>query len=146
MKKIVFIFFVFGVLSCKIYRERVIKFKPYKSDCEYSFLVPGGYQEKRILGDHEYQQEYWYSDSIVLYITTFRNTFNYEIMREQGVYYDRFEALNSGDTITLKGTNKTGLYWKDKLIENGITIGYSNVPSEKIGEFDKAVLSIKKIK
>lgn len=146
MKKNISICVGFLILACGVHNKGLLEFKPVKGGVEYSFKVPDGYQERRYSGDNEYQQEYWFKDSSVFYVTTFRNTYNYKEIREQGTYYDRFEALNSGDTITLKGKDENGLMWKDKLIGGGVTIGYSNVPPSQLEEFESAVSSIKKIK
>ncbi len=78
-----------------------------------------------------------------IYITTFENTMNYEDIREQGTYYDRFNSLHSKDSLTLKGFSQNGLFWKDKLLKNGITIGYSRVPKNRLREFNESLLSIK---
>jgi|GEM_PF-2983655 len=68
---------------------------------------------------------------------------NYEDIREQGTYYDRFNSLHSKDSLTLKGFSQNGLFWKDKLLKNGITIGYSRVPKNRLREFNESLLSIK---
>lgn len=148
MNKMKIIYFLVGcILGCTAQKVGFLKFEPFKDGGpKYIFQTPLGYQEKRYSGDHEYQQEYWYPDSIVFYVTTFRNTYNYEQIRQQGTYYDRFEALNSNDTITLKGQDEKGFSWKDKLDGNGVTIGYSNVPPDRLDEFNKAVASLKRIK
>lgn len=106
--------------------------------------VPEGYDAKYYMGNHEYEQNYWYSDSMVLYITTFANTINYDNIKNEGTYYDRFKALNEGDSLTLEGVDKQGRYWKDRLMENGITIGYSKIPKSKRLLFENALSTFRK--
>lgn len=105
--------------------------------------VPKNFVFEGLQGNHELEHRYWYSDSSVIYITTFENTVNYEEIRKQDTYYKRFNAFHSKDTLTVCGV-KDELYWKDKLLETGITIGYSRVPKNKLEEFENVILSIKK--
>lgn len=103
--------------------------------------IPKNYVFEGLQAGREIEHRYWYTDSIVLYITTFENTLNYSQIRAGGKYYERFEALRSGDAITLSGYNSKSLYWKDRLLKSGITIGYRNVPREKLNKFDDLVNS-----
>lgn len=147
MKKVLFFIILIASVSCVSQKQGQTIFQSVKGGDKYKFSIPKGYiDEKRFAGDNEYSQEYYYSDSSIFYITTFRNTTNYEEIRKQETYYQRFNALNEGDTITLKGINDHGLYWKDRLLKGGVTIGYSNVNSNSKSEFDKSVMSIKKLK
>jgi hypothetical protein len=146
MKNIICFCFVAIFLACGVHNKQILVFEPVKGGVSFTFKIPDGYEERRYSGDNKHQQEYWFKDSSVFYLTTFRNTYNYEEIREQGTYYDRFEALNFGDTITLSGNDKKGLNWKDKLIGGGVTVGYSRVPSERLEAFENAVLSVRKKK
>ena len=103
--------------------------------------IPKNYIFEGLQAGRKLEHRYWYTDSIVLYVTTFENTLNYNQIRAEGKYYERFEALRSGDTIILSGYNSKSLYWKDKLLKNGITIGYKNVPVKKLNKFDSLVNS-----
>lgn len=140
-------FFLFLITFVSCVSHRLTKFQPYKKGSIYKFIVPQGFlEEKRFSGCHEYSQEYYYPDSSVFYVTTFENTHNYEEIRKQNTYADRFSAFRSGDTITLEGIDGRGLYWKDRLLIGGLTIGYSKVPTDKKSDFDKSILSIRKVK
>ena len=144
MDKIISICVIF-ICGCGAQDKGLFEFKPIKGGLAYRFKAPVGYLEKKYLrGDNESQIEFWYRDSSVFFVTTFKNTYNYEEIRKQGTYYDRFKALNSGDTITLQGIDENGLRWKDKLIGKGIIIGYSRVLPDRLAEFERAVSSIKK--
>lgn len=137
-----------SAMACQISRKDYLVFKPSR-EIKYKFKAPKGYQESRILGDNEYAQRYWYKDSAAFYLTTFSNTYNYDEIRSQGTYYQRFEAviLNPpGDTLTLSGYDHEGLAWKDKLLSDGVTVGYSRVPPERLEAFEYALASVKKIK
>lgn len=148
MKKLLLISLIISATACQIFKTNYLIFEPSRA-IKYRFEAPKGYQESRILGDNEYAQDYWYKDSAVFYLSTFSNTFNYAEIRSQGTYYERFEAvvLNPpGDTLTLSGYDQEGLAWKDKLLSDGVTVGYSRVPPERLEAFEYALASVKKIK
>lgn len=142
MRRFYYILFAVFLLGCKgMYRN--VKYQFNKTE-EIKIRIPKNYVFEGLQGDHELEHRYWYPDSSVIYITTFANTMNYEEIRRQNTYYNRINALNSNDTLTLKGININGLYWKDILLKSGITIGYSRIPRNRIEEFEKAILSINK--
>lgn len=120
----------------------IVEYQNTNSD-KISITIPKNYVFEGIQGGREIEHRYWYSDSSVIYITTFENTLNYEDIREQGTYFERFESLRFMDSLTLEGTGSNGLYWKDKLLENGITVGYSRVPKSRLKDFNKVISSIK---
>ena len=148
MKKVFFYILPIAFVSCVSHKQGLKKFQPIEGADKYEFIVPQGYaEEKRFAGGREYfSQEYYYPDSSVFYVTTFSNTPNYEEIRKQGTFYERFDALNEGDTITLSGVNEQGLYWKDRLLTRAVTIGYSKVPFNKISDFEKGISSIRRVK
>ena len=147
LKKVVFyLVLIIGIASCISRKVTNLIYNPDKMGPKYSFELPSGYTESRISGDNEYSQQYLYKDSLVFYITSFKNTHNYNQIRKQGTYYERFNALAENRTLTLQGTTRDSLYWKDKLLETGITIGYSKVPKDRISEFNQAIISLQKLK
>lgn len=95
------IILTFIILSCNSVYERV-KFNGKKGEL-IKLEIPKNYTFQGVRGEDELEYRYWYSDSLVLYITTFENTLNYNQIRSSGRYYDRLEVLNSKDTITLSG-------------------------------------------
>lgn len=101
--------------------------------------VPTGYSFEGASGNHEREYRYWYSDSSVIYITTFENTLNYDNINAHHLYYDRFQAFHKNDSLTLSGTNENNCYWIDKLLPSGISIGYSNVPTNKVELFNNII-------
>lgn len=131
---------VFFLVSCKGYDK--IYYRVGKSKIGYALDVPKGYDFEGLAGDHEFEKRYWYPDSAVIFITTFDNTLNYEEIRNQGTYYAKFSTLHAGDTITVSGETKFGLFWKEKILEF-VTIGYANVPAYRKAEFEKSIRSIK---
>jgi hypothetical protein len=129
-------------LSCSVNFGKRYQFQSSKRGEFFKYEIPKGAVNERIIsGDHEKTKEYWYPDSSVFYITTFHNTYNYDYMRSQGTYYERFIAIMNNDTITLEGTTGNGLYWRDRLLEDGVTVGYSNVEKANKEKFDQAVNS-----
>ena len=142
--RIFFMLLAVYLMGCSPVRTEV-KFRKAKID-KVKMNIPQNYVFEGLQGSHEFEQRYWYSDSSVIYITNFENTINYKEIRQQNTYYDRFNALQSNDTLTLQGVNIDGLYWKDMLLGGGITIGYSRVPQYRVKEFEKAISSAKKLR
>ncbi len=119
----------------------IIKFQK-KGLMKLKMKIPEDYIFEGLQGDQEVEHRYWYPDSSVIYITSFENTLNYEDIREQGTYYNRFKSYHNNDTLTLRGISSNGLYWQDKLLKNGVTIGYSKVPKNDLQDFISAIESI----
>ena len=130
------------ILSCQLNR---LTFKAYKNGVEYSFVPPSKYDEKRVISESNYSQEYMYIDSTIFYLSTFKSTYNIDEIRKIDRYSDWFIAQNSNDTITLAGIDIQGQYWKDVLLESGVVIGYTNVSFESLKEFEDAIASLKKV-
>lgn len=138
-KFLIYIVITFFIFSCNS-PYKMIKFRGKNKEV-LKLNIPKNYIFEGLQAGRKLEHRYWYTDSIVLYVTTFENTLNYNQIRAEGKYYERFEALRSGDTIILSGYNSKSLYWKDKLLKNGITIGYKNVPVKKLNKFDSLVNS-----
>ena len=139
MKAAIIIIIFFGVFSsCSNYRT--ISYRLGKSEVIYLMDIPKGYKFEGLAGSHELEKRFWYPDSSVIYITTFHNTINYNDIRKQGTYYDRFYALPTIDTLTLEGVDSLGLLWKDKKLRH-VTVGYSKVPENKKDIFEKIIIS-----
>ncbi len=147
MKKLLFTIILFTFFDCNVQNELYKQFHTPKGRDKYIFEVPKKYVSENKIGSGEkyYAQDYLYSDSSLFYVTTFPNTENYEEIREQNTYYKRFSAFHTGDTITIEGIDEKGLYWKDRLLKGGITIGYSRVSIKNKSTFDKSILSIRKL-
>jgi len=144
MNKIYFLSFILCVINIGcVSTHKSIKLK-FSEDKRIKIKIPNNFVFEGLEGDYEKEYRYWYSDSSVIYVTTFENTINYEVIRQQETYYDRFNAFHSKDTLTLEGRKSDGTYWKDKLLETGVTIGYSRVPQNRLKEFTDALYSIKK--
>ncbi|HZV71384.1 MAG TPA: hypothetical protein VFG10_17635 [Saprospiraceae bacterium] len=128
------------LIACSTHRR--VSFRVGNSSSIYKIDIPKGFTFQGIAGDHEFEKRYWYSDSSVIYITTFSNTINYDEIRKQGKYYEKFDAVHSKDTINLEGKDGKGLYWMDRTIKS-VTFGYSRVPADRKYQFDLAIESIK---
>ena len=141
----IYLFIICLLSSCVITTISVIdyKYKRKKKSPTFYMSVPKGYEVSYLFGDHEYTQQYLYNDSSMIYITTFDNTPNYKEIRKQHYYYKRFVALLNHDTLCIKGVDSLGRYWKDSLMSNGITLGYTRVPKEKKLEYDKYISSFR---
>ena len=138
------IMIVFFGFSCGIKKSTSFSYKDHDGDIKLpliSYLVT----HKIMSSDNEYIQEYIYPYSSIFYLTSFGNTYNYDLIRDQETYYKRFQALETIDTLTLRGQNSEGLFWKDKLLETGITIGYTKLPKSKLVAFDTYVESVRRI-
>ena len=153
MKKIIlYIFAIFVFDGCTT--ERKIKFIHYeynglnqkKTKC---FLyVPKNYQTVTLQagGEEGTEQQYWYSDSIVVYITNMGSSINYNnIEKQEGGLHKQFMTFINEDTLTLNGKDKKGLLWKEVQMKD-ISIGYANVPPEKEIAFDLVLKSFRKRK
>ena len=132
-------------LSCannRIVEE--VKYQPVKGKVAFCLRVPIGFRLQKIEGSHELEQQYWYPDSSVLYVTNDRtvSVINYDRVYGLGdVYYARqFEC----DTMTVSGVNR-GLHWKDRKYGE-VTIDYAHVSEEKTKLFDSALESIQRCK
>ncbi|WP_299464478.1 hypothetical protein [uncultured Microscilla sp.] len=106
--------------------------------------VPKGFICDRLEGDHgESIYKYFYRDSSMVYITTFINTPNYNYIREQGTYYQKFETQNSGDTLLLQGVDSLGFCWKNKSFGK-ISVGYKRVSLKNKELYDKIINSFRR--
>lgn len=142
---IFFILFLYSLGGCISNNIHIIdyKYKRKKNKPIFYMSIPDNYEVNYIMAENEYVQQYSYNDSTLLYITKSDNTPNYEQIRKQGQYYDRFNAILNHDTLCLFGVDSLGRHWKDSLLSNGITLGYSKVPQERKLEFDQAIASFR---
>ena len=148
-------------MSCTANRDLVtVKYNPTKTYPKYSMDVPKGYDLKILSVTVENEHRYTYGDSSVIYLTNFRNTPNYDNIKELGdsILNHRFQneemtkEINQllgkesvkvlPDTLELSGVDKNSLHWKDVKIGK-ISIGYQKVPGEKKKLFDKALKTLK---
>ncbi|HNS12469.1 MAG TPA: hypothetical protein PKM97_07605 [Bacteroidia bacterium] len=127
---------------------KTIRYKSYDRDANktavYTLQIPKGYKLFTWTGDHVRQQEYWYSDSSVIYLTNNlgSNAINESNIRQQeGAYAKRFQAFLSNDTITLSGVDSIGKYWKEVKLQK-ICLGYAGVENEKLEIFERALTLI----
>jgi hypothetical protein len=153
MKKDILYILATLILASCMSGQKVI-FNHYESEngnqrkVKYYMNVPQNYRLESFQADAEVgaEQQYWYSDSIVIYITSMEGlpSINQENIKNQdGAAQKRFSAFINNDTLTLKGKNEKGLLWKDIKLKN-ISIGYANVPPEKETTFDLVLKSISK--
>ncbi len=134
------------VVGCVASKGDVQQFVPYEEGHTYILDPPMGYKQLFVSGDHERRHEYWYRDSMVLYVSTFMNPMNYEELRASGKYYEWFEAFMNGDTLLLAGHSSTGLFWQDRLLGNKVHIGFRNIPAAELEKFKAAAFSFRQLK
>lgn len=145
MKKIISsIFICTAITACM---SKKIVFRHYETldykqtEKKYSLKVSKGYEYKGLKagGEAGMEQQYWYKDSSVIYITDFGGTLNeMKIRNQEGAYSKRF----MNDTASFSGTDEKGNYWKE--IKNGkVLYGYANVPPEAKSVFDEALNSVR---
>jgi len=133
-----------------------VKYSPAQAHPKYYLDVPKEYEFKGYEVTIERERRYVYNDSSFIYITNFKNTPNYENIKNLGdsVLQFRFqneeltknvnELLGTNkitvlpDTFELSGMNKKSLFWKDIKIGK-VSIGYNNVPKEKKELFDESL-------
>ena len=148
-------------MSCTANRDLVsVKYKPTETYPKYSMDVPKDYDLKILSVTVENEHRYNYGDSSVIYLTNFRNTPNYDNIKELGdsILNHRFQNEEMTkeikqllgkesvkvlpDTLELSGVDKNSLHWKDMKIGK-ISIGYQKVPDEKKKLFDEALKTLK---
>ena len=145
-KTIIYILITYASISACMSEKRVTfihyELIDYKQErVKYYFKVPKGYQFRGIKADAEAgsEQQYWYTDSSVIYVTDFGGTINEANIRNQENAYGK--RLVS-DSISLNGTDSKGNHWKE-IKYKGVLYGYSNVPKDKMQIFEKAIASVK---
>lgn len=118
---------------------------------DYRMNIPKGYINHLIIaGSHGNEYQYWYTDSVLLYISneSGMTTPNYDNIKQAGYGSKKFEFFIkhgdfNGEPLELSGKNQKGFYWKEISIGE-MYFGYKNVPLEKKEIFDKALYSIQK--
>lgn len=140
---ITILFFTMGCSSMRNMQKINFKYNDLHERHRLILSIPQNYSLQRIKADGEAGTEnrYWYSDSAVIYISTFKggSSLNYKNIRKQeGAYAKRFES----DTVTLSGINESGKYWKE-VKYHSLYYGYSNVKADEKKSFDRAISSVK---
>jgi hypothetical protein len=120
-----------------------INFKFYEGNSmkNAKLKIPKWASIKKIKADAESgtENQYWYADSSVFYITDKNGTLNYSSIRKQDGSYSKQFML---DSISLTGVDEKGNYWRE-IKYRGLFYGYSNVPLAKRIFFDGALSSVK---
>lgn len=148
----IYIFAVAITAGCM--SEQKIMFKHYESEnanqkkVTYYLSIPKNYRivTFQASGEAGAEQQYWYPDSSVIYITSMEGlpTINQDnIKSQEGASEKRFRAFTNDDTLTLSGKDRKGFLWKDTKLK-GVSIGYANVPLDKESIFCTALKSIDK--
>jgi len=111
----------------------------YKNDTDtYRLLVPKGYDREIVTGGGEYvEYRYQYPDRSVIYVTS-RYPGTSEINHREVIAMQ--DSLRPG-ALTV-GACIDGLCWKDRTLNDGITVGYAKVPVAKKDRYDRAIDSI----
>ncbi|MGB0522488.1 MAG: hypothetical protein ACPGJS_05985 [Flammeovirgaceae bacterium] len=142
MKNLILLLILTLTISCKANELVKVKFVRVKSARYCIMKVPKGFEFHRSSGSRETEFMYLYSDSSILYITSFTNTENYKNIRDQGSYYQKLDAHYADSTLFLQGVDSLGLYWKD-ITFGELSIGYKNVAESQKALFDSALNSVK---
>lgn len=100
--------------------------------------IPRDYSFKGLSGSSEKEQQYWYADSSVLYMTEFINSPNYDVLKNLVSDWALSEAYRNRDTMNFSGRNSLGLYWRERKLRH-VAVGYKNVRPEKVVMFDKII-------
>jgi len=137
-KTLIYMSFIVFV-GCSLSKDVIstVKF-PSTNNPEYLMDIPKGYSFNGIQGNSEVEHRYIYPDSSIIFITSFYNTPNYDILREANLYHKKFEAaVAKQDTLVLEGLYQNK-YWKD-ITYGDISIGYVDASKEKKSVYDKAL-------
>lgn len=135
---------IFVFMSCyNLGKIKGTSFKFYESGSmkNAQLKIPKWASIQKIKADAESgaENQYWYADSSVFYITDKNGTLNYSSIRKQdGSYSRQFMS----DSISLAGIDERGNYWRE-IKYRGLFYGYSNVPLTKKVIFDDALGSLK---
>lgn len=159
MKKIVILIISLTfTLACASIKNQTYKKVTYKTVTpksssiahekkKYTFLLPIGFKINKEDFNPEFKEVvYTYNDNTKFYITD--NIFSGSPLNGNNKMNNGIKSIirkSISDSIYMKGKQKDGRFWKENVL-NDIVIGYLNVPKEKRKEFDKAILSLKKIK
>jgi hypothetical protein len=116
---------------------------------DYTMEVPKGYTLKMYKADGEsgVSNEYWYSDSSVIYLSDFGVSINEDNITKgkyagKKIEFSMKQNQIYGDTLVLEGKSKNG-YWKEIIIGK-VIFGYLNVLDQKKELFDKALATLKR--
>lgn len=153
MNKIMTYIFAITIIAGCVSGQRVM-FEHYESEGDiqkkvrYHLNVPKNYRlvTFHASGEAGREQQYWYPDSSVIYITSMEGlpTINHDnIKKQKAASVNRFGAFINGDTITSSGIDQRGYLWKDIMLNN-VSVGYANVRPENESVFDAVLNNIHK--
>lgn len=128
----------------------------------YEITIPKGYHLNSYSSIEEQEYVFSYPDSSCIYIGDFfynRNESNIKLLGDS-IYNLRYQNIPlvketnaiigkeiiplRPDTLELMGVQNNQLIWKDIVMDN-VNVGYYNVPILKVGIFNRALFSVKKI-
>jgi hypothetical protein len=116
-------------------------------DYVYRIHILKGFEIKEVHGGNEWiEKAFIYPDRATIYISNEpgNTSLNYKNIRNDEMQSDlSIRAFFSNDTITLKGKDKNGRFWKN-VFDGNVNVGYLNVPKERMDEFDGFIKSILK--
>jgi hypothetical protein len=130
-------------MSCySLNKIKRISFKFYEGSSmrNAKLKIPKWISIKKLKADAENgtENQYWYADSSVFYITNKNGTLNYSLIRKQdGSYSKQFMS----DSVSLAGVDEKGYCWRE-IKYRGLFYGYTNVPLTRKIFFDDALGSI----
>jgi hypothetical protein len=127
--------------------KKYVFVNPKKGKVAYEMKVPKHFIDEPIIkGGHGMEYQYLYSDSSMIYVSSDKQsaTPNEEnISNQDGAKSKRLMAWSENKDCVLEGENN-GLYWKEKILEGEIKLGYKGVPKSKKELFDNAIQSFSK--
>lgn len=111
--------------------------------------IPRGYSLKKYNYHGFCEYRFKYRDSLFFYLSTeIYSGSNVNSTNRKNLGIDTYainRSLEPIDTIKNSGKQPNGSYWLEHIL-GGYVVGYSNVPPDRLKEFERAVLSVKKIK
>ncbi|WP_339609469.1 hypothetical protein [uncultured Planktosalinus sp.] len=142
MKKYTIIIALTFLVGCKT-TEKSIHFSTKIVDAKTS--LPKGFEKEIIEHGNDIEHRFIYPDSSVFYITEENGTptINYNNIDSDSTSIQKsFLATMENDTLTLRGIDKYGKYWKNKRLK-AVSIGYLNATKNRKIEFDKSISTLR---
>ncbi|HAF28302.1 MAG TPA: hypothetical protein DCG75_04560 [Bacteroidales bacterium] len=148
--------------SCNSVAQTLVKYDTYSNNqsIKVKMKIPSEFDLKRYEVTVEKENQYFYMDSSIIYISNFTNNPNYSNIKQLGdsIANYRFqdeeltksinEQMNKEvvkplpDSLVLFGIDENNLFWKDIKIGK-ISIGYLKVSEDKKELFDKSLKTVK---
>ena len=132
-----------GCSIIKIESENYIVYKNLNKEAILTINIPPGFQSEYIGSSKATTYIFSYPDSSKIYIDGENfSGLNYDNLRTANKYYEAFWAYHENQNVDHFGVDADKRQWRNMII-NGYSIGYLNVPFNKVEQFDKYLSTVK---